>query len=197
MHAPYPCVCAIHAFLLRLQRNWTKNEFTPLPPSSLCCISEYWRRHHVRVCASGDNLLKNRPRASTSEYKQLPINWRLFENTVKLPDKLLQRSRNLKFKNRYPIFYFKCIQVHSKQGNFRKEETIILSQNMSLNTIVSTDICVALGQEICLPIVSDYSQFFWACRASTINDMPNNWQLSRERVSPLVITSSLHDAFLS
>ena len=33
---------------------------------------------------SGDNLFKNRPRASTTEYKQLPINLRLFQNTVKL-----------------------------------------------------------------------------------------------------------------
>ena len=41
--------------------------------------------------------------ASTGEYKQLPINWRLFENTVKLPDKFLQESIYLKLKNRYPI----------------------------------------------------------------------------------------------
>ena len=33
---------------------------------------------------SGGNLFKNRPRASTSKYKQLPINLRLFQNTVKL-----------------------------------------------------------------------------------------------------------------
>ena len=38
----------------------------------------------IRVYGSGDNLLKNRSRASTSEYKQLPINLRLFQNTVKL-----------------------------------------------------------------------------------------------------------------
>ena len=36
---------------------------------------------------------------------------------------------------------FKCIQVHSKHGNFRKTEMIILSLNMSLNTIF-TDIYV-------------------------------------------------------
>ena len=35
------------------------------------------------MTTSGDNLLKNRPRASTSKYKQLPINLRLFQNTVK------------------------------------------------------------------------------------------------------------------
>ena len=38
------------------------------------------------VINSGGNLFKNRPRASTSEYKQLPINLRLFQNTVKLLD---------------------------------------------------------------------------------------------------------------
>ena len=43
------------------------------------------------MTTSGDNLLKNRPRASTSKYKQLPINLRLFQNTVKFS---LQESRN-------------------------------------------------------------------------------------------------------
>ena len=42
---------------------------------------------------------------------------------------------------------FKCIQVHSKQGNFCKKETIILYINVSLNTILSTDIYAALVQE--------------------------------------------------
>ena len=45
---------------------------------------------------------------------------------------------------------FKCIQVHSKQGNFWKKETIILYLYVSLNTILSTDIYVALEQELCL-----------------------------------------------
>ena len=38
------------------------------------------------VSNSGGNLFKNRPRASSSECKQLPINLRLFQNTVKLLD---------------------------------------------------------------------------------------------------------------
>ena len=46
----------------------------------------------------GDNLLKNRPRASTSEYKQLPINLRLFQNTVKLLDNLFL-SEKAKIRN--------------------------------------------------------------------------------------------------
>ena len=37
--------------------------------------------------------------------------------------------------------WFKCIQVHSK--------------HVSLNTILSTDIYVALEQELCLPSISD------------------------------------------
>ena len=40
----------------------------------------------MRIASSGGNLFKNRPRASTSEYKQLPINLQLFQNTVKLLD---------------------------------------------------------------------------------------------------------------
>ena len=51
-----------------------------------------------RVVSSGDNLLKNRPRASTSEYKQLPINLRLFQNTVKLLDNLFL-SEKAKIRN--------------------------------------------------------------------------------------------------
>ena len=46
---------------------------------------------------------------------------------------------------------FKCIQVHSEQGNFWKNETIILYLNVILNTILSTDIDVALQQELYLP----------------------------------------------
>ena len=42
--------------------------------------------------------------------------------------------------------------------------------------------------EICLPISFNWSRFFWSCRASPINDIPINWQLSRQRVSPLLIT---------
>jgi len=38
---------------------------------------------------SGDNLQFFRSRASTSEYEQLPINCRLFQNTVNLQDKCL------------------------------------------------------------------------------------------------------------
>ena len=51
---------------------------------------------------------------------------------------------------------FKCIQVHSKHGNFRRKEMIILSLNESLNTILSTDIYVALEEELCLPSKSGY-----------------------------------------
>ena len=47
-----------------------------------------------------------------------------------------------------------------------------------------------LEQKLCLPISSDQSQFFCACRASPINDIPINWQLSRQRVSPLVVSPS-------
>ena len=38
------------------------------------------------ISSSGGNLFKNRPRASTSEYEQPPINLRLFQNTVKFLD---------------------------------------------------------------------------------------------------------------
>ena len=46
---------------------------------SFSCTSQGLKWVYV---ASGDNLLKTRSRASTSEYKQLPINERLFQNTV-------------------------------------------------------------------------------------------------------------------
>ena len=39
--------------------------------------------------------------------------------------------------------------------NFRKKEMIIPSLNVSFNTILSTDIYVALEQELCLPSISD------------------------------------------
>ena len=82
----------------------------------------------------------------------------------------LQESINVKLTDRYSILShmkqscfgtwnlekvkvggFKCIKVHSKQGNFWKKETIILYHNMSLNTILSTDIYVTLEQELCFP----------------------------------------------
>ena len=91
---------------------------------------------------------------------------------------------------------FKCIQVHSKQEKFWKKETIILYLNVSLNTILSPDIYVALEQELKKkkrnyvfwvdPSISDYSWLFWTCRASTISDLLINLRLSRKRVSPLV-----------
>ena len=138
---------------------------------------------------SGDNLLKNRSRASTSEYKQLPINCPLFQNTVKLTDKFLQESRNLKLENRYSILSqtkqscfgtgnlekvkvcgFKYIQVHSKQGNFWKKETITLYLNVSLNTILSTDIYVDLEQEVCVPSRSEYIRLL-----AIILDLPSEY----------------------
>ena len=54
------------------------------------------------------------------------------------------------------MYGFKCIQVHSKHGNFRKKEMTILSLNVSLNTILSTDIYVDLEQEVCVPSRSEY-----------------------------------------
>ena len=123
-------------------------------------------QYHTWSFNSGDNLLKNWSRASTS-------NSRLIGDY--LPDKFHQESRNLKLKNRYPILShtksplfetlnlekvkvsgFKCIQVHSKQGNFRKKETIILYINMSLKIILSTDIYVALSRN-------------YVCRVDPIN----------------------------
>ena len=49
---------------------------------------------------------------------------------------------------------FKYSQEHTKHGNFSKKKTTILSLNMSLNTISSTDIYVALEQELCLLSIS-------------------------------------------
>ena len=87
-----------------------------------------------------------------SEYQQLPINLRLFQNTVKIPDKFFQGSRNLKLTNRFSILShtkyscfgtlnlekvkvggFKCITVHSKKGNFWKKGAIILYLNVALS----------------------------------------------------------------
>ena len=42
-------------------------------------------------------------------------------------------------------------------GTLEKKEMIIPSLNVSFNTILSTDIYVALEQELCLPINCDYS----------------------------------------
>ena len=47
----------------------------------------------------------------------------------------------------------KCIQVHSKQGNFRKKEMSIRFLNVCSNT---TDNYVALEQELCLSSRSEY-----------------------------------------
>ena len=56
--------------------------------------------HLISLDISTGNLFKNRPRASMSEYKQLPINLRLFQNTVKLLDNFFspkkQKSENEK-----------------------------------------------------------------------------------------------------
>ena len=46
------------------------------------------------VRTSGGNLFKNKPRASTSEYKQPPINLRLFQNTVKFLDNQKMKKKN-------------------------------------------------------------------------------------------------------
>ena len=58
----------------------------------------------VSLCTSGGNLFKNRPRASTSEYKQPPINLRLFQNTVKFLDNffLSKKAEIRKWKNISP-----------------------------------------------------------------------------------------------
>ena len=46
-------------------------------------ISSSQRQNDVSwIQSCGDNLLKNRSLASTSKYKQLPINRRLFQNTI-------------------------------------------------------------------------------------------------------------------
>ena len=41
-------------------------------------------------------------------------------------------------------------------GTLGKKEVIILSLNASFNTILSTDIYIALGQELCLPSRTEY-----------------------------------------
>ena len=65
---------------------------------------------------------------------------------------------------------FKCIQVHSEQGNIWKNETIILYLNVSLNTILSTDIYVALEQELCLQSISEYIRLI-----AIILDLPSEY----------------------
>ena len=61
-------------------------------------------------------------------------------------------------------------EVHSKQENFRKRETIILCLNMSLNTILSTDIYVDLEQEVCVPSRSEYIRLI-----AIILDLPSEY----------------------
>ena len=51
------------------------------------------------VDTSDGNLLKNRPRASTSEYKKPPINLRLFQNTVKFLDNFFLSPKKQKSEN--------------------------------------------------------------------------------------------------
>ena len=51
------------------------------------------------ICISDGNLLKNRPRASTSEYKKPPINLRLFQNTVKFLDNFFLSPKKQKSEN--------------------------------------------------------------------------------------------------
>ena len=127
-----------------------------------------------------------------SEYKQLPINLRLFQNTVKLlalgavqysfrlntslhssqyvaSAQCLISLETWNLKN-LKVNGFKCIQVHSKHGNFRKKEMIILFLNVSLNTILSTDIYVALEQELCLPSRSEYIRLI-----AIILDLPSEY----------------------
>ena len=53
---------------------------------------------------------------------------------------------------------------------FRKKETIILYLNMSLNTILSTDIYIALEQEVCLPSRSEYNRLI-----AIILDLPSGY----------------------
>ena len=64
----------------------------------------------------------------------------------------------------------KCIQVHSEQGNFRKMDMIILFLNVSLNTILSTDIYVDLEQEVCVPSRSEYIRLI-----AIILDLPSEY----------------------
>ena len=62
------------------------------------------------------------------------------------------------------------IQVHSKHGNCRKKEMIILSLNVSLNTILSTYIYVDLEQEVCVPSRSEYIRLI-----AIILDLPSEY----------------------
>ena len=52
-----------------------------------------------------------------------------------------------------------------------KKEMIILSLNVSLNTILSTDIYVALEEELCLPSRSGYLLLI----AKIILDLPSEY----------------------
>ena len=92
-----------HIFSLESQRNICFFTYSKLDPNKIFQIfqigSSRWKAGHLIgshnftkavfsttalwVATSGGNLFKKRPRASTSEYKQLPINLRLFQNTVK------------------------------------------------------------------------------------------------------------------
>ena len=45
---------------------------------------------------------------------------------------------------------------YPSNGTLGKKEMIIPSLNVSFNTILNTDIYVALEQELCLPSISDY-----------------------------------------
>ena len=54
---------------------------------------------YASVATSDGNLLKNRPRASTSEYKKPPINLRLFQNTVKFLDNFFLSPKKQKSEN--------------------------------------------------------------------------------------------------
>ena len=60
----------------------------------------------------------------------------------------------------FQMYPLDTIQVHSKHGNCRKKEMIILSLNVSFNTILSTDIYVPLEQELCLLSRSEYTQIY-------------------------------------
>ena len=71
--------------------SWQNGEFFW---SQKCCThfltqnEELSKKIGACICiyTSDENLLKNRPRTSTSKYKQPPINLRLFQNTVKFLD---------------------------------------------------------------------------------------------------------------
>ena len=51
-----------------------------------------------------------------------------------------------------------------------KKEMIILSLNVSLNTILSTDIYVDLEQEVCVPSRSEYIRLI-----AIIRDLPSEY----------------------